>query len=134
MRFDNISKPAFVFAAHIQWYHITSSASEQTLSQTSLRLTRTAPLSLPLLQELLSANPCKHPIVYLKDVQHEHLAAVVEFMYSGAVYVGNEHLDDVLSVSDPNDITGHWGRGDDVRRRRSRLWSWLEMACYVCYV
>ena len=51
------------------------------------------------LQELLSSNPCKHPIIYLKDVQHEHLASVVEFMYSGAVYVGNQHLDDVLSVS-----------------------------------
>ncbi|XP_043235305.1 protein abrupt-like isoform X1 [Amphibalanus amphitrite] len=49
-------------------------------------------------EELLSINPCKHPIVYLKDVQHEHLSAVVEFMYSGAVYVGNEHLDDVLSL------------------------------------
>ena len=68
-------------------------------------------------QELLSSNPCKHPIIYLKDVQHEHLASVVEFMYSGAVYVGNQHLDDVLSVSQMTslgyllgvDVAGGWG-------------------------
>ena len=37
------------------------------------------------LQALFQANPCKHPIVFLKDVKGQDMEALVEFIYKGEV-------------------------------------------------
>lgn len=38
-----------------------------------------------LLQTLFQTNPCKHPIVFLKDVKGQELEALIEFIYKGEV-------------------------------------------------
>ena len=50
------------------------------------------------LQSLFSVNPCRHPIVILKDVHFEDLQTVVQFMYNGVVNVSSEKLPAVLKV------------------------------------
>lgn len=34
-------------------------------------------------KELFLANPCKHPIVILKDIKINEMRAIVDFMYKG---------------------------------------------------
>lgn len=57
-------------------------------------------------EELLSASPCKHPIVYMKDVGFDNLSAIVEFMYNGVVYVGRNQLPDVIKVGNSLQVRG----------------------------
>lgn len=51
------------------------------------------------LQELFSANPCRHPIVVLKDVAFNDLKCVVDFIYFGEVNVSQERLHPIFKVS-----------------------------------
>src|SRR5207237_2526437 len=51
-------------------------------------------------------NPCKHPIVILKDVKWEELKAVVEFMYKGEINVSQEQLGPLLKVAELLKIRG----------------------------
>ena len=38
-------------------------------------------------QTLFQTNPCKHPIVFLKDVKGQELEALIEFIYKGEVRI-----------------------------------------------
>lgn len=49
-------------------------------------------------QDLFGSNPCKHPIVFLKDIRIEDLKTVIDFIYRGEVNVSQERLQDVLKV------------------------------------
>ncbi|KAK8762057.1 hypothetical protein V5799_026677, partial [Amblyomma americanum] len=46
----------------------------------------------PFFQALFAENPCKHPIVILKDMRYTDLRAIVEFMYRGEVDVSQDDL------------------------------------------
>lgn len=48
---------------------------------------------------LFAINPCKHPIVILKDVQFKDLKTLIDFIYFGEVNVSQEHLPSLLKVS-----------------------------------
>ncbi|KAJ8969470.1 hypothetical protein NQ317_015285 [Molorchus minor] len=37
----------------------------------------------PYFKQMFKVNPCKHPIVILKDVSHENMKDILEFMYMG---------------------------------------------------
>ncbi|KAA0195573.1 hypothetical protein HAZT_HAZT007775 [Hyalella azteca] len=39
----------------------------------------------PYFQTLFQSNPCKHPIVFLKDVKSHDMEALIEFIYKGEV-------------------------------------------------
>lgn len=41
----------------------------------------------PFFQDLFKNNPCKHPIVIMKDMKYTDLKAIVRFMYKGEVNV-----------------------------------------------
>lgn len=41
----------------------------------------------PFFEDLFAENPCKHPIVIMKDMKFCDLKAIVEFMYKGEVNV-----------------------------------------------
>jgi hypothetical protein len=60
----------------------------------------------PYFQTLFFENPCKHPIVILKDVRWEELKAVVEFMYRGEINVSQEQLAPLLKVAESLKIRG----------------------------
>ena len=54
----------------------------------------------PYFQSLFMANPCKHPIVILKDVKFQDLKLLVEFMYRGEVTVSHEQLPSLLKTAE----------------------------------
>lgn len=51
-------------------------------------------------------NPCKHPIVILKDVGHKELVAILQFMYQGEVNVQQEDLATFLKTAELLQIKG----------------------------
>lgn len=58
------------------------------------------------LQSLFTTNPCKHPIVILKDVQYNDLKTMVDFMYYGEVNVSTEQLPQILKTAEMLKIKG----------------------------
>lgn len=54
-------------------------------------------------------NPCKHPIVILKDVCHKELVAILQFMYQGEVNVRQEELATFLKTAEMLQIKGLTG-------------------------
>ncbi|KAG1661365.1 Protein bric-a-brac 2 [Nymphon striatum] len=60
----------------------------------------------PFFEELFKNNPCKHPIVILKDMSHSDLKAVVDFMYRGEVDVSQDQLSSLLKTAEVLKIKG----------------------------
>lgn len=60
----------------------------------------------PYFQALFCDNPCKHPIVILKDVKWPELKAVVEFMYRGEINVLQEQIAPLLRVAETLRVRG----------------------------
>lgn len=74
-------------------------------------------VSSPYFKELFKVNPCKHPIVILKDVCHKELVAILQFMYQGEVNVRQEELGAFLKTAELLQIKGLTGNeppSDDV--------------------
>lgn len=63
----------------------------------------------PYFKELFKVNPCKHPIVILKDVGHKELVAILQFMYQGEVNVRQEELATFLKTAEMLQIKGLTG-------------------------
>ncbi|XP_074030084.1 BTB-protein-VII isoform X3 [Leptinotarsa decemlineata] len=57
-------------------------------------------------QSLFASNPCKHPIVILKDVKFGDLRVMVDFMYHGEVSVSQEQLPCILKTAEMLKIKG----------------------------
>ncbi|XP_014256826.1 uncharacterized protein LOC106670755 [Cimex lectularius] len=57
-------------------------------------------------EELLSQNPCQHPIVFMRDLKFWEVQALVEFMYSGEVNVTQDRLPSLLAAADALQIKG----------------------------
>jgi len=60
----------------------------------------------PFFESLFTENPCKHPIVILKDIRYADLRALVEFMYKGEVNVVQEQLPTLLKTAEALKIKG----------------------------
>ncbi|XP_069686647.1 modifier of mdg4-like isoform X4 [Periplaneta americana] len=63
----------------------------------------------PYFKDLFKVNPCKHPIVILKDVCHKELVAILQFMYRGEVNVRQEELATFLKTAEMLQIKGLTG-------------------------
>jgi len=77
----------------------------------------------PFFHAVFMANPCKHPVVILKDIRFTDLKALVEFMYRGEVNVSQEELPVLLKVAEALKIRGLAGSengSDEPSRRRKR--------------
>ncbi|XP_021918580.1 uncharacterized protein LOC110829301 isoform X3 [Zootermopsis nevadensis] len=57
-------------------------------------------------EELLSQNPCQHPIVLMKDLRFWEVQALVDFMYRGEVNVGQDNLPSLLAAAEALQIKG----------------------------
>jgi len=71
----------------------------------------------PYFRRLLKANPCSHPIVILRDVREQDMAALLRFMYNGEVHVGHDQLPDFLKTAQTLQVRGL----ADVPSKESRL-------------
>lgn len=63
----------------------------------------------PYFKQLFKVNPCKHPIVILKDVAHGNMRDILEFMYSGEVNVLRENLTSFLRTAELLQVKGLTG-------------------------
>lgn len=63
----------------------------------------------PYFKQLFKVNPCKHPIVILKDVAHENMKDILEFMYLGEVNVLRENLTSFLRTAELLQVKGLTG-------------------------
>ncbi|XP_067145377.1 protein tramtrack, beta isoform-like [Centruroides vittatus] len=60
----------------------------------------------PFFQSLFLENPCKHPIVILKDMRYEDLKAIIDFMYRGEVNITQDQLSALLKIADTLKVKG----------------------------
>lgn len=60
----------------------------------------------PFFQSLFMSNPCKHPIVILKDVRFIDLKALIDFMYRGEVNVSEDQLAQFLKTAETLKVKG----------------------------
>ncbi|XP_070387690.1 protein tramtrack, beta isoform-like isoform X14 [Dermacentor albipictus] len=60
----------------------------------------------PFFQALFVENPCKHPIVIMKDMRYMDLKAIVEFMYRGEVNVSQDQLSALLKTAETLKVKG----------------------------
>jgi hypothetical protein len=61
----------------------------------------------PYFQQLLSQNPCKHPIIILPaEVRFSEMKSIIDFVYRGEIDVAQEQLPDLLKVADALQIKG----------------------------
>ncbi|XP_049883804.1 uncharacterized protein LOC126379175 isoform X3 [Pectinophora gossypiella] len=58
------------------------------------------------LERLLTQNPCKHPIVLMRDMRFSEMQALVDFMYKGEVNVTQEELPSLLKSAEALQIRG----------------------------
>lgn len=60
----------------------------------------------PYFKELFMANPCKHPIVILQDVNYCALKNLLQFMYQGEVSVGQDEIPIFMRVAETLKVKG----------------------------
>lgn len=54
----------------------------------------------------VQGNPCKHPIIFMQDVEYEHVQNLVEFMYEGEVNICQTKLPAFLHTAESLQIRG----------------------------
>ncbi|MCL4148405.1 UNVERIFIED_CONTAM: hypothetical protein GTU68_012161, partial [Idotea baltica] len=57
-------------------------------------------------REMFTKNPCKHPIVFMKDVSGRDLEALLDFMYRGEVNVPQTHLASLIKTAEGLQVKG----------------------------
>lgn len=60
----------------------------------------------PYFRELFQMNPCKHPIVFMKDVSYVAMRDLLTFMYQGEVQVNQEQLTTFIKTAEALQIKG----------------------------
>ncbi|KAK4883457.1 hypothetical protein RN001_006776 [Aquatica leii] len=63
----------------------------------------------PYFRELFQTNPCKHPIVFMKDVSYIALSDLLHFMYQGEVQVAQENLPTFIKTAEALQVKGLTG-------------------------
>lgn len=60
----------------------------------------------PYFQTLFMDNPCRHPIIIMRDIKYCDLRAVVDFMYRGEINVSQDQITALLKVAEMLKIRG----------------------------
>lgn len=60
----------------------------------------------PYFQQLFLSNPCKHPIIFMRDVRAGDLDALLTFMYRGEINVHQQDLAPFLKTAESLQIKG----------------------------
>ncbi|XP_022904831.1 protein tramtrack, beta isoform-like isoform X2 [Onthophagus taurus] len=67
----------------------------------------------PYFKELFQSNPCKHPIVFMKDVSYIAMNDLLTFMYQGEVQVNEEHINVFVKTAEALQVQGITGECND---------------------
>ena len=76
--------------------------------------------SSPFFRDLLKRNRNPHPIIYMRGVKSETLAAIVDFLYCGEANVFPENLDSFLAFADELRLKGLMGQTENVEKKTGR--------------
>ena len=68
--------------------------------------------SSPFFQRILKGNKHSHPMIYMRGLKSNDLAAVVDFLYFGEVNVYQENLDSFLAIAEELQLKGLEGSKD----------------------
>jgi len=60
----------------------------------------------PYFQKIFTDNPCKHPIIVLKDVQGWEVQCIVDFMYKGETSVPEDQLTSLIKAAEGLKVRG----------------------------
>ncbi|XP_022247512.1 protein tramtrack, beta isoform-like isoform X2 [Limulus polyphemus] len=60
----------------------------------------------PFFQALFVDNPCKHPIVIMKDMRYVDMKAIIDFIYHGEVNVSQDQLSALLKTAETLKVKG----------------------------
>ncbi|XP_025836516.1 protein jim lovell-like [Agrilus planipennis] len=60
----------------------------------------------PFFQRVFSENPCKHPVIVLKDFSGWEVQAIVDFMYKGEISVVQEQLQSLIKAAESLQVRG----------------------------
>lgn len=60
----------------------------------------------PMFQRIFSENPCKHPVIVLKDFSGWEVQAIVDFMYKGEISVIQEQLQSLIKAAESLQVRG----------------------------
>lgn len=61
----------------------------------------------PYFQRIFSENPCKHPVIVLKDLRGWEVQAIVDFMYKGEISVVQEQLSSLIKAAESLQVGGY---------------------------
>jgi hypothetical protein len=106
LRWEDHHKSFFELAEDLchqeQFIDVTLSCGDHTFPAHKLILS----VCSPYFKNLFLRNPCKHPIVVLKDVHFKYMKLLLIFMYRGEVAVPQEDLPGLLKVSRSLQVRG----------------------------
>ncbi|XP_018910893.2 uncharacterized protein [Bemisia tabaci] len=71
-------------------------------------------------RNVFKENPCKHPVVILKDVSHEDVEALLSFVYQGVVYISEKKLASFLHTAELLQIRGLTGAASTMKADMSQ--------------
>lgn len=60
----------------------------------------------PFFQKIFSENPCRHPVIVLKDFSGWEVQAIVDFMYKGEISVMQEQLQSLIKAAESLQVRG----------------------------
>src|SRR5277367_1447371 len=91
----NIPKAFSDFLDKQQYCDVTLSCDGKSLSAHKVILAACSPY----FHDIFLKNPCKHPVVIMRDFRYEHVQALLRYMYKGEVYVEQNELRDFLTTA-----------------------------------
>ena len=69
--------------------------------------------SSPFFQNILRRNQHAHPLIYMRGLKSEDLAAIIDFLYCGEANVYQESLDSFLAIAEELQLKGLTGETND---------------------
>ena len=60
----------------------------------------------PFFRTILTQNKHPHPLIYMKGIKANYLAAIVDFIYNGEVNIYQENLNDYLIIAEDLKVKG----------------------------
>ena len=88
----------------------------------------------PYFKHLLTSNKCRHPVIFLKDVESHHIALLLQYMYLGQIAVKREELSTFLRSADHLKIRGlAMTSPTSALPRYVLLGSYYKYGTYKCY-
>ena len=86
--------------------------------------------SSPFFQNILKRNKHVHPLIYMRGLKSQDLAAIIDFLYCGEANVYQENLDSFLAIAEDLQLKGLTGQTNDNEVKPERKDSTRKIPVY----